>query len=95
MELRQIEAGKGGTMRAIDTSVDTAVNEIFAAWPELHGFSVGSLEGELCLADVAMDPWAASEELPSRIATALAELIDEEPQAAEFLRGRTFARTLH
>jgi hypothetical protein len=79
-------------MRAIDTTV----NEIFAAWPELYGFSVGQFQGELCLADVAMDTWAVgSDELASRIAIALAELIDEEPQAAELLRGRTFARTLH
>jgi hypothetical protein len=79
-------------MRAIDTTV----NEIFAAWPELYGFSVGQLEGELCLADVAMDPWGArAEELPGQIAAALLELIEEEPQAAELLRGRTFARTLH
>jgi hypothetical protein len=79
-------------MRAIDTTV----NEIFAAWPELYGFSVGQFNGELCLADVAMDTWVArSEELPGHIAAALAELIDEEPQAAELLRGRTFARTLH
>jgi hypothetical protein len=83
-------------MRAIDTTVDTTVSAIFAAWPELYGFSVAQFNGELCLADVAVDTSVArSEEVPEHIATALAELIDEEPQAAELLRGRTFARALH
>jgi hypothetical protein len=79
-------------MRAIDATV----NEIFAAWPELYGFSVGQLEGELCLADVATDAWHRhSQELLGQIAAALLELIDEQPEAADLLRGRTFARTLH
>jgi hypothetical protein len=43
-----------------------------------------------------MDPWGTrAEELPGQIAAALLELIEEQPQAAELLRGRTFARTLH
>jgi hypothetical protein len=79
-------------MRAIDATV----NQIFAAWPELYGFSVGQLEGELCLEDVATDPWhARSEELLGQIAAALLELVDELPEAADILCGRTFARTLH
>lgn len=77
-------------------TVDAAVNELFAAWPELYGFSVGQLEGVLSLEDVAADPWGAhTAELPGEIAAALLELIDEQPEAAELLRGRTFARTLH
>jgi hypothetical protein len=77
-------------------TIAATVNEIFAAWPELCGFSVGQVEGELCLADVATDPWQAhSEELLGQVAAALVELIDEEPGAADLLRGRTFARTLH
>jgi hypothetical protein len=87
-----LSLAQGGTMRAIDTTV----NQIFAAWPELCGFSVEQIEGELCLADVATDPWhTRSEDLPGEIAAALVELIDEEPEAAHLLRGRTFARTLH
>jgi hypothetical protein len=92
MQRRHIEAQQGGIMRGIDATV----NQIFAAWPGLYGFSVGQLDGELCLADVAMDPWHAhSEELTGQIAATLADLIDEQPEAADLLRGRTFARTLH
>jgi hypothetical protein len=77
-------------------TIDTTVNAIFAACPELYGFSVGQLEGELCLEDVETDPWRAqSEQLFGHIASALLELIDEQPEAAQLLRGRTFARTLH
>ena len=77
-------------------TVAATVNEIFAAWPELYGFSVGQVEGELCLADVATDSWHAhSVELMGEIAAALVELIDEQPEAAKLLNGRTFARTLH
>jgi hypothetical protein len=79
-------------MRAIETTV----SEIFAAWPELYGFSVGRIDDVLSLEDVAADPWAGrSDELPGQIATALLELINEHPETAELLRGRTFARTLH
>ena len=76
-------------------SIATTVNEIFAACPELYGFSLGQLEGELCLAGVEAAPYVASEALYGEIAAALLALIDEEPHTAQLLRGRTFARTLH
>ena len=90
-------------------TVRAAVDEIFAACPELCAFSVqeaGSasasslsepLEGNLRLADIETAPYAyaPSERLVGAIAVALIELIDEEPDAANELRGRTFARTLH
>ena len=78
------------------TTIDTTVGDIFATCPELSGFSVGQIGGELCLSDVETDPrLVKSEELLGNIAAALLELIDENPAAAELLRGRTFARTLH
>ena len=88
-------------------TVHATVKEIFAACPELCGFSVqetGSvsalsaserLEGDLRLADVETAPYAPSERLLGEIAVALLELIDEQPEAVDELRGRTFARTLH
>jgi hypothetical protein len=77
-------------------ALKATANEIFAAWPELYGFSVGRIDGVLSLEDVAADPWGAGlEELPGQIAAVLVELIDEHPETADLLRGRTFARTLH
>jgi hypothetical protein len=88
-------------------SVHATVKEIFAACPELCAFSVQEaasvgassaseqLEGDLRLADVETAPYAPSEHLLGEIAVALLELIDEQPEAVDELRGRTFARTLH
>jgi len=88
-------------------TVHATVTEIFATCPELCGFTVqgiesltrervsGQLEGELYLADVATTTCATPERLLGEIANALLELIDEQPEAMDELRGRTFARTLH
>ena len=88
-------------------TVHAAVNNIFAMYPELCGFSVqdaetltrdrvsGQLEAGLYLADVATTTSGSSEQLLGEISVALLELIDEEPEAIDALRGRTFARTLH
>ena len=89
-------------------TVQATVQQIFAACPELCAFSVheaGSasaastsepLEGNLRL-DVEVTPYAyaPSERVVGEIAVALLDLIDEEPEAVDELRGRTFARTLH
>jgi hypothetical protein len=76
-------------------------------YPELCGFSVqdaetltrervsGQLEAGLYLADVATTTNGSSEQLLGEISVALLELIDEDPEAIDALRGRTFARTLH
>lgn len=87
-------------------TVHATVNHIFAMCPELCGFSVqdaatltrdrvsGQLEAGLYLADVATTN-GSSERLLGEIAAELLELIDEDPEAVDVLRGRTFARTLH
>ena len=88
-------------------TIHTTVNKIFAARPELCGFSVQDattlggdreadpLQDDLYLADIETLPYARDERLLGEIAIALLELIDEQPEAVEQLRGRTFARTLH
>ena len=88
-------------------TVHATVNHIFAMCPELCGFSVqdaetltrdrvsGQLERGLYLADVATTTLDNSEHLLGEIAAELLDLIDEQPEAVDELRGRTFARTLH
>jgi hypothetical protein len=88
-------------------TVHAAVSDIFTMHPELCGFSVqdaetltrervsGQLEAGLYLADVATTTNGSSERLLGEIAAELLELIDEDPEAVDALRGRTFARTLH
>jgi len=55
----------------------------------------GQLEAGLYLADVATTTNGSSERLLGEIAAELLELIDEDPEAIDALRGRTFVRTLH
>jgi hypothetical protein len=104
--VRWAAAARGDNVKAMKT-IHSTVNEIFAACPELCGFSVqhatdltrdraaGQLEGDLYLADVETLPYARNERLFGEIAVALLDLIDERPETVELLRGRTFARTLH
>ena len=90
--------------------VSARVAAIFEEYPMLCGFSVqerstltrdravAPLQGELCLADVAVSTWPgmrASLEFYDEIVGTLLELMDEHPEASGLLAGRTFARTQH
>jgi len=73
--------------------VANGVLGLFNRYPRLSGFSI---DATLCVSDVALD----CVDLPTRavgaeISRMLVELVDENPDAAELLRGRTFVRTLH
>ena len=81
--LERIEAEVGGRLGAM-----------FGRIPELQGFSVGV---DLMPAEVAVHGWpgtVAGEELYSDIVATLAALLDERPEAADLIRGRTFARSI-
>jgi hypothetical protein len=86
------------------------VAAIFEEYPILCGFSVqrrstltkeravAPLQGELCLADVSVSAWPGFHvtlEFYNEIVCALLELMDEQPEAFDFLAGRTFARTMN
>lgn len=71
---------------------------LFARCPDLFGFSVREEAHELYVSDIGISPRLSAEqygEIYEEIAETLGELLEEEPQAGEWLRGRTFARTLH
>jgi hypothetical protein len=72
-----------------------SVAALFRRCPPLCGFS---LDGELCVAQVACHPALGSHGaavIADEIVRALSELVDAEPEAVELIRGRTFARALH
>jgi hypothetical protein len=72
------------------------VAALFDRYPLLSGFSVQESPA-LCISDLAIvwpDPRIGTE-VGDGIAQALRELLDEHPEAAALLRGRTFARNLH
>jgi hypothetical protein len=87
------------------------IESLFARYPALCGFSVQGLDelpdncwrgddngAGLFVGDVGISPPIGEEQFDKifrEIVTALAELLAEDPEAGEILRGRTFARVLH
>ena len=81
-------------MKTLLDEVQDVVNALFQRYPSLCGFSISE---DLSFANVACHPALAGREslmLCEEISTLLAELLDNGPEAAELLRGRTVARTL-
>ena len=95
----------------MNTALPAQIEALFTRCPALYGFSVRGLDelpdncprsedpdNDLFVGDVGISPALSREqfgEIFQEIVTALAELITEEPEAGEALRGRTFARVLH
>ena len=74
------------------------LESLFARCPDLCGFSVREEAQELYVSDIGISPRLSAEqygEIYQDIAETLGALLDEEPRAGEWLRGRTFARILH
>lgn len=94
---------------AVKKPIPAPIESLFQRYPALAGFSVRSLhdvpdscsrsgdEDELFVSDVGVLPSLAQDEyceIFEEIATTLAELLAEHPEAGELLSGRTFARSL-
>lgn len=82
--------------------LDTAVDALFRRCPDLCGFAIHEMRTspnrEIVSEDIAVQPRAghkASPDLLNQIAAALLEVVDERPEAAELLVGRTFAPVIH
>jgi hypothetical protein len=76
------------------------IETLFLRFPTLYGFSVHGCDDDdgLFVDHVGVTPgFDAShyEEIFREIVVALVELVSEEPDAEDILRGRTFARVLH
>ncbi len=74
------------------------LESLFARCPDLCGFSVREEAQELYVSDIGISPRLSAEqygEIYEDIAETVRELLEEEPHAGEWLKGRTFARTLH
>lgn len=82
-------------MNALHDQVNDVMDTLFQRYPALCGFSV---QEDLSFSHVACHPALVGEEakmLCEEISAALHELVDEQPEAAELLRGRTLARSFH
>jgi len=84
------------------------IDQLFARCPDLCGFSVqeklrddapaDEADPELVVTAIGISPRINAEqygEIFEQIATTLAELLDERPESSAYLRGRTFARSVH
>jgi hypothetical protein len=85
-------------LRNAGKDLATQLESLFAGCPALCGFVVRVDDGRLIFTDVETSPQLGAERcdaLLELIAAAFSELLDERPEAAELLRGRTFARSVH
>lgn len=92
---------------AADAELATQIDGLFSRCPDLDGFSVqakvraeGNVAGEdeLFVTAIGIGPLTARDryaDIFEDIATTLKNLLEERPEAAALLRGRTFARLMH
>jgi hypothetical protein len=91
-------------------ALPSQIVSLFERQPALWGFSVRGRnevpdncpraddEDPLFIGDIGISPAINAEQYAKifeEVVAALAELLSEQPEAAESLRGRTFARVLH
>jgi hypothetical protein len=82
-------------MSALYVEVNSVVEGLFRRFPALCGFSV---RDDLSFSNVSCHPalhGVQASELIDEISEALHELLEERPEAADVLRGRTLARVFH
>ena len=82
-------------MNAIHNQIRDVMQTLFQRNPELCGFLV---QEDLSCSHIACHPALDGEEtreLIDEISATLHELLEQEPEAAELLRGRTLARSFH
>jgi len=96
--------------KMLEADVEAKMKALFARCPTLHGFSVqdrGMLprdvaqnripDADLFITEIGVFPKLDSqyEEIHDEITLAVSDLVQDQPHACDYLRGRTFARTLH
>ena len=82
-------------MNALQQEVQEVVETLFQRHPTLCGFSVRE---DLSFSHVACHPVLLGDEakdLIDEISATLIDLVEERPEVADWLRGRTLARAFH
>ena len=85
------------TMKA-QRHLQEQLESLFARCPDLCGFAIRAEAEDLFVSDIGISPRLSAEqygEIYQEIAETLGQLLEQEPRAGEWLRDRTFARTLH
>jgi hypothetical protein len=81
--------------KRLEADLAASVAALFRRCPPLCGFTV---DGELCVEQLACHPALDRQRaavIAEEIVRAFSELVNQEPEAVELIRGRTFARALH
>jgi hypothetical protein len=96
--------------KRLEVDVEAKMKALFARCPTLHGFSVqdsGMLprdvdknripDADLFITEIGVFPKLESQddEIHDEITLAISDLVQDQPHAYDYLRGRTFARILH
>ncbi len=94
----------------LEANVEAKIRALFARCPTLHGFSIQDRamlprdvdqtripDADLFDTEIGVVPKLDSQfdEIYDEITLAISDLVHEQPQAYDILRGRTFARRLH
>ena len=94
----------------LEADVEARIRSLFARCPTLHGFAVQDRAGlpqdvdrnripdaDLFVTDIGVYPKIESQydEIHDEITIAISDLVQDQPHAYDYLRGRTFARALH
>ena len=85
----------GVHMNALHEQVEDLMGTLFQRYPALCGFLV---KEDLSFSNVSCHPalpGAQAQELIEEISATLHALAEEQPEAADLLRGRTLARVFH
>jgi hypothetical protein len=94
----------------LEAHVEARIRSLFARCPALHGFAVLDRamlpkdlhqnlipDADLFVTDIGLYPRIESQynEIHDEITLAISDLVHDQPRAYDYLRGKTFARTLH
>lgn len=93
----------------LEADVEARIRTLFARCPSLHGFAVQDRamlpkdvdpnripDADLFVTDIGLYPKLESQydEIHDEITHAISDLVHDQPRAYDYLRGRTFARSL-
>ncbi|TMH25029.1 MAG: hypothetical protein E6H61_02895 [Betaproteobacteria bacterium] len=94
----------------LEADVKSKINALFTRCPSLAGFSIQDRamlprdldqtripDADLFVTEIGVFPKLDSQydEIYDEITLAISDLVKDQPHAYDFLRGRTFARSLH
>src|SRR5688572_22394724 len=94
----------------LEADVEARIRSLFVRCPYLHGFAVQDRamlpkhvepnrmrDAALYVTDIGIFPTIHSQydELHADITHAISDLVQDQPHASDYLRARTFARSLH